>query len=65
MNLNFEEYLDECHSEGKRQWCYAELVEDHIGRARQAFDLGENAADFIEWLGEKYDLTPADAWGKW
>lgn len=57
---DFECYLDECRSEGKRQWCYAEFVDDHLERAEQAYNLGETAAEFIKWLGEKYDLTTYD-----
>ncbi len=26
---------------------------------RQSFELGETPAEFVKWLGEKYDLTPA------
>jgi hypothetical protein len=31
-------------------------------RMRQAFELGEEPAEFVKWLGEKYDLIPASEW---
>lgn len=55
---DFNQYLEECRTAAQLQWCYSELPDDHVERAQQAFELGEEPADFIRWLGEKYDLTP-------
>ncbi len=56
------EYHRDCRHEAHRQWGYADLVHDHPERVDQAFELGETPADFVKWLGEKYDLTPAKEW---
>jgi hypothetical protein len=53
------EYLADCGREANKQWGYSELVTDHHERVDQAFELGETPAEFVKWLGEKYDLTPA------
>jgi hypothetical protein len=29
---------------------------------RQSFEIGEEPKDFVKWLGEKFDLTPASDW---
>jgi hypothetical protein len=31
-------------------------------RMRQSFEMGETTAEFVKWLGEKYELTPARSW---
>ncbi|WP_166296874.1 hypothetical protein [Bradyrhizobium sp. 2S1] len=55
--LRFE---DDCKGEARKQWAYEGLVNDDGGeRMRQSFELGETPAEFVKWLGEKYDLTPA------
>jgi hypothetical protein len=55
----FDEFTRQCGGEANRQWAYRELVLDHADRVAQAFEIGEEPAEFIKWLGEKYDLTPA------
>ena len=60
--MTLQEFRRRCRIEANKQWCYAELVNDHPERAEQAWQLKETPADFIRWLGEKYDLTPADRW---
>jgi len=60
--MTFESYLVKCRTEAERQWCYADLPEDHIERTRQAFELNQSAEEFITWLGEKYDLIPKNSW---
>ena len=60
--MTYTDYKRRCRVEANRQWCYAGLVEDHPERVRQAWQLREKPATFIQWLGEKYDLTPADKW---
>ncbi len=57
----FEVWRGDCRSEAARQWGYADLTSDYADRLEAAFVAGENPADFIRWLGEKYDLTPATA----
>ena len=62
QKVSLEDYTYLCRREANKQWCYADLVSDHPERVEQAWGLGEQPADFIRWLGEKYDLTPADRW---
>jgi len=54
--MTFDSYLQACRTEAERQWCYADLPDDHIERTRQAFEINQPATEFITWLGEKYDL---------
>lgn len=56
--LTPEQFVAECRIEADRQWCYGDLVPDHPERVEEAMKAGEDPAEFIEWLGEKYDLTP-------
>jgi hypothetical protein len=59
-------FKDDCRSEAKKQWAYEDLVTDDDGvRMQQAFAMGEKPADFVKWLGEKYDLTPAAEWQRY
>jgi hypothetical protein len=51
-------FLDACKREADKQWRYGDLIKDHPERVVQAFTMGEEPADFVKWLGEKYDLTP-------
>ena len=62
----WETYKRECLDEAKKQWAYEDLVKDHGDRVYdQGFASGETPAEFIKWLGNKYDLTPADGpWGR-
>ncbi|SDK43496.1 hypothetical protein [Bradyrhizobium ottawaense] len=54
---------DECRREADKQWAYADLVTDDAGeRMRQAFEIGEEPAALVKWLGEKFDLTPASGY---
>ena len=60
-------FVEDCKSEAKKQWQYENLVTDDCktrydytgSRMLQAFEMGEEPADFVKWLGEKYDLTTA------
>jgi hypothetical protein len=59
----YNEFVSDCTHESKRRWEYKELVTDDGGeRMQQAFEIGEEPAEFVKWLGEKYDLIPADEW---
>jgi hypothetical protein len=63
----WETYKNECRAEAKKQWAYEDLVNDHKDRVYdQGFASGDTPAEFIKWLGEKYDLAPAaDGIGSW
>lgn len=53
-----DEFIRDCKMEASRQWAYADLVTDHEERTEQAFAMGERPSTFVQWLGEKFDLTP-------
>ena len=63
-----DQFIKDCKEEAERQWAYPDLVTDDCvtrtnyagSRMQQAFEMGEKPADFVKWLGEKYDLSPAD-----
>lgn len=56
------EYASQCTQEAQKRWAYGDLIRDHWERADQAFEMGEEPAEFVRWLGEKYDLTPLNEW---
>jgi hypothetical protein len=58
----FDDYLVGCQLESSKQWGYREFPEDHPERVEQAFASNEKPAEFIKWLGEKYDLIPREEW---
>lgn len=59
----WRKFEEACQSQAKSQWAYKELVTDDGGeRMRQAFEMGEEPAAFVKWLGEKYDLMPVSEW---
>jgi hypothetical protein len=58
----FAEFRRDCVCEASRQWGYSEFPDDHPERVAQSFELGEMPAEFITWLGEKYDLSPKGPW---
>lgn len=53
-----DRWLERARIEAKKQWAYAELIADHIDRATKAHEAQQDPAEFVKWLGEKYDLTP-------
>lgn len=53
-----EQFVARCCAEAELQWGYAGLVSDHMERVQEAMKADEDPAEFIEWLGQKYDLTP-------
>ncbi|MEH2517418.1 hypothetical protein V1279_002991 [Bradyrhizobium sp. AZCC 1610] len=65
-----DEFIRQCKAEAVKQWAYEDLVTDDCpsrnnytgSRMQQAFEIGEKPAEFVKWLGEKYDLTPANEW---
>jgi hypothetical protein len=62
LEFAWRRFKDECRREANKQWCYEDLISDHEDRVYQAFTMGETPAEFVKWLGEKYDLTPASDW---
>lgn len=62
----YEHLLDDykvgCQLESSKQWGYPEFYLDHLDHVERAFASNEKPADFIKWLGEKYDLIPRDEW---
>jgi hypothetical protein len=65
QNFIYLRFENDCKSEARKQWAYEDLVTDDDGeRMRQAFEIGEEPAAFVKWLGEKCDLTPVGGpWG--
>ena len=61
-NHLWNEYRSDCRREAAKQWCYADLVTDHIEKTEQSFQIGMDPAEHVKWLGEKYDLTPVNEW---
>lgn len=53
------EWFSSARNQAARQWSYADLISENEERAAEAYARGEEAAAFVKWLGEKYDLTPA------
>lgn len=60
---DLDAYKAACRAEAEEQWSYGDLVSDHVERVTQAWDADEDPAEFIKWLGEKYDLTPKQEMG--
>ncbi len=58
----FNEYRRSCVQEAQRQWGYADLIKDDEDRTYQAFTLGEEPKEFVEWLGNKRDLIDPGPW---
>lgn len=52
----------ECKTESRKLWCYADLIDDHPERTDEAYKAGQKPADYVLWLGQKYGLTPARDW---
>lgn len=56
----FNEFELSCRHESDRQWKYADFMRDHPERVENAFEDGEEPAEFVKWLGEKYELYHFD-----
>lgn len=64
MDEKIEKWLREARRYARHIWCYEELIDDHGGVSLEAARAGQDVYEFVEWLGEKYDLTRADRdWG--
>ena len=61
--LQLSEHISMCRLEAEKQWGYDDLVSDHPEKVRQAWLDKTDPAEFIKWLGEKYDLTPKSEMG--
>ncbi|WP_306049231.1 hypothetical protein [Oceaniradius stylonematis] len=59
-DLAFRRWLGDARQAAQKLWAYADLIDDHSEKAEVAFDRGEDPQAFADWLGEKYDLAPAD-----
>lgn len=57
-----DEWIATARAEAERQWGFGDLVSDHPERVTSAIANGENPAEFVKWLGEKFDLTPRSEW---
>ncbi|CCF19124.1 protein of unknown function [Pseudorhizobium banfieldiae] len=57
-----DDYIAACRAEAEKQWGYGDLVTDHAERVTQAMEQDEDPAEFVKWLGEKYNLTPRSDW---
>lgn len=57
-----DRWLERARIEARKQWAYAELIDDHIERAQEAHKAEQDPAEFVKWLGEKYDLIPVGGW---
>lgn len=62
-SLTLDQFSFLCRAEAEKQWGYADLVADHADRVRSAWVEDQEPAEFIKWLGEKYDLTPKQEMG--
>lgn len=58
----FDEWVDAAREESKRQWSYAEFVDDVEDQLKGAHLAGETPEAFIRRMGVKYDLSPAATW---
>lgn len=58
----FDWFRRDCCDQASKQWSYRGLPDDHPERTYQAFTLGEEPAEFIKWLGEKYNLITSEEW---
>lgn len=60
-----DRWFTEARHEAVKQWGWADLVsenEGHVPRLKADFEAGVSAKEAVKALGEKYDLTPAEAW---
>jgi hypothetical protein len=62
--MDKDKWLKEARRYSTHIWCYADLVDDHPERTDAAFEAGQDVYDYVEQLGERYDLDRADQnWG--
>lgn len=52
-------WITKARAEAEKQWGYGDLISDHPEKVTAAMERDEDPAEFIKWLGEKYNLTPA------
>lgn len=55
-------WMKKARAECRRQWAYEDLIDDHAERTAAACAANQDPAEFVAWLGEKYELTPAGGW---
>lgn len=57
-----ESWLSKARYAAQKFWGYVDLLTDHQESTDAAIARGEDPTEFVKWLGEKYDLTPAQEW---
>lgn len=60
--VSSEWWVQEARAAAEAQWCYADLISDHVDAAKIAWEKGEDPISFSRELGEELDLTPAAEW---
>ena len=64
MTEKVDKWLREARRYAKHIWCYEDLIDDHLDVSIEAALGGQDVYEFVEWLGDKYDLGRADQnWG--
>jgi hypothetical protein len=64
MTPSTEAWLAEARRYAHHIYCYEGLIDDHGERAEAAAMAGEDVYEFVEAIGERYDLDRADQnWG--
>jgi hypothetical protein len=59
-----EQWRKEAKRYSFHRYCYADLIDDFEVSTKQAFSQGENPYDYVDYLGDKYDLDRCDInWG--
>lgn len=51
-----DQFIQDCRDEAEKQWCYADLISDHLEEVQRAFEAKEKPAEFVKALGEDLDL---------
>lgn len=63
INRN-ERWMSEARRYAGHIFCYPDLIDDHIDVSVEACLAGQEVYEFVEWLGEHYDLERVDqGWG--
>jgi hypothetical protein len=62
MATNNPDWIERARDEAILQWAYEGLIDDFKERCLEAAERGEDPKEFVQWLGEKYGLTPRSEW---
>lgn len=64
MNERTEKWLREARRYAYFLYCHSELIDEHPELVAAAVSDGKDVYEFVEWLGDKYDLDRVDRnWG--